>query len=118
PGEAGGQSLADDERGFGLKRVEQADEVADQVEDRVLIERLRPVARAVAAHVGRYGMKTGCCERTYLVAPGIPGFRKAVAEQHQRPFALLGNVEMDAVCLNQSLRWFAHVFGPSCALAM
>jgi hypothetical protein len=90
--------------------VEQADEVADQMEDRVLIDRLRPVALAIAAHIGRDRMKTRRGERRNLMTPGIPGFGKAVAHQHQRPLTLLDDIEADAVGLDQSLRWFAHAF--------
>jgi len=50
--------VADDDGGRGIERVEQAHEVADQMEDRVLVDRLRPVAFAVAAHVGRHGVET------------------------------------------------------------
>ena len=102
--------MADDDGGRGLERIEQADEVADQMKDRVLIDRLGCVALAVTAHVGGHGVEARRGEGANLMAPGIPGFGKAVAEQHQRSLALLGDVEADAVALDRSLGRFAHVF--------
>jgi hypothetical protein len=52
--------MADDDGSLGPERVEQAHHIADQMEDGVLIDRLRPVALAVAAHVGGYGVKARC----------------------------------------------------------
>jgi len=46
---------------------------------------LRAVALAVAAHVGGDGVEACRGKRANLMAPGIPGFGKAVAQQHQRP---------------------------------
>src|SRR5215211_8712323 len=78
------------------------------MEDCVLVDRFRPIALAIAAHIGRHRVKTRGSERGNLVAPGIPGFRKAVAEQHQRPAALFGDVEANAVALDYPLRRLAH----------
>ena len=70
---------------LGAQGVEQTHHVADQMEERVLVDRLRPIGPAVAAHVGRHGAESGLGERAELMAPGIPGFGKTVAEQDQRP---------------------------------
>jgi hypothetical protein len=48
-------------------------------------------------------MEAGGCEGRKLMAPRIPGLGKAVTQQHRRPFALLGNVQMNAVRLNCSM---------------
>jgi len=81
--------MADNESCGRFQRVEQARQVADQMEDGILIDRLGGVALAIAAHVQRDGVEAGGGERVDLVAPGIPGFRKAVAHQHEGPLALL-----------------------------
>jgi hypothetical protein len=47
-------------------------------------------------------------KRAELVAPGIPGFGKAMAQKHQRPLALLGDMEADAVRFDGALRGFVH----------
>ncbi len=105
--------MADNDGGRGFECIEQADEVADQMKDRVLIDRLGCVALAVTAHVGGNGAEARRGEGANLMAPGIPGLGKAVAEQHQRPFALFGDVEADAVALDHSLGRFAHVLSRS-----
>src|SRR5207244_11187371 len=85
------------------------DEIADEMKDRVLIDRLGAIALAVAAHVRRDRMKTGRSQRIKLVAPGVPALRKAVAEQHERALAELGDVQADAVGLDHTLGRLAHV---------
>jgi hypothetical protein len=49
-------------------------------------------------------------KRANLVPPRIPGLGKAMGQQHQRPLALLGDVETDAVAFDNSLLWFVHLF--------
>src|SRR5437016_3246963 len=109
PGDVGAPIMADDHGGPGLERIEQAHEIADQMKDRVLIYRLGYLALAVAAHIRCYGVEARCGERADLVAPGIPGFGKTVAQEHQRSLTLLGDVEADAVALDYSLGRLAHV---------
>lgn len=101
--------MPDDDGVLRLEGVEHADEIADHVEDRVLIDRFGPVTLPIAAHVGCDRVVAGRRQRLELVAPGVPAFRKAVAEQHHRPLALLGDVEADAVRLDPPLRRLAHV---------
>jgi hypothetical protein len=100
--------MADHDRVLRLQRIQEADEIADQMEDGVLIDRLRLVALAVAAHVRGDHMEAGRGERIDLVTPGIPAFRKAVAQQHRRALALLDDIQADAVGLNDPLDRFAH----------
>lgn len=101
--------MPDDDSVLRLERVEHADEIADHVEDGVLIDRFGPVALAVAAHVGRDRVVAGRRQRLELVAPGVPAFRKAVAEQNHWTLAPLGDIEVDAVDLDRPLRRLAHV---------
>src|SRR5260370_1706487 len=75
----------------------------------VLVDRLGCVALAIAAHVRRHRVEARRGERFDLMTPGIPGFGKAVAHQRRWPFALFGDVEADAVALDDSVRWCAHV---------
>ena len=107
PGHRRAPVVAGDHRLLGTERIEQADHVADQVQQRVLVDRLRAVGLAVAAHVGRDGVVAGLRQRGELVAPGIPGLRKAVAQQHQRPVA------RSAMCMRMPLvstvRWFGSL---------
>ena len=55
--------VAGDDRGRLAERVEQPDHVADQMEQRVLVDRLRRVGLAVAAHVGRHRVVAGIGQR-------------------------------------------------------
>ena len=55
-------------------------------------------ARATeAAHVGRNRAKSRRRERNELMPPRIPDLRPAMAHQHQRPFAVFGDVHLDPV---------------------
>ena len=101
-----------DDHGFALaKRVQQPDHVADQVEHRVLVDRLGGVGLSVAAHVGRHDPVAGLGQGNELVPPRVPRLRKAVAEQHERALARLGQVHLDAVRLDALVLDLDH--GPS-----
>ena len=52
-----------DDRLLGTQGVEQTDHVANQMKERVLVDRLGAIGPAVAAHVGCYGMEPGLGER-------------------------------------------------------
>ena len=67
------------------------------VELGVPVDGLGLVGLAVAAHVGRDGMVAGRGERGELMPPRVPRLGEAVAEQHERALALLGDVHADAV---------------------
>ena len=86
PGDGGTPIVADDDGGGRMKRVEEAHHVADQVEDRVLVDGVRPVALALAAHVRCHGVESGRGERPELVAPGVRRLGKAVALEHKGPW--------------------------------
>ena len=59
-----------DNRGRALlERVHEPDDVADQVEDAVRVDRLGTIGLAVAALVGRDDAETRLRERRYLMAP-------------------------------------------------
>ena len=51
---------------------------------------------AIAPHIHRHRTIARVCDRLHLVAPGIPGFREAVAHQDQWP-GFPRNHEMDAL---------------------
>ena len=74
----------------------------------VLVDRIRAVGLAVAAHIGRDGVESSFGQRRQLVAPRIPGFGKAVAQQDQRTLALLGQVHADAVGLDGAVPQPGH----------
>ena len=113
PGHRRAPVVPGDHRRSLAERVEQADHVADQVQERVLLDLLRRVGLAVAAHVGRDGVEAGLGQGAELVAPGVPGFGKAVAEDDERP------APCSATCMRMPLvstkRCVGSVIGPLAA---
>ena len=105
--------MPDDDGGRRTQGIENADHVADEMQDRVLVDRLRRIALAVAAHIGGDDAEAGGSERIDLMPPREPGFRKTVHQQHQRPLALLGDVEVDAIAFDNALRFGVFIFSIS-----
>jgi len=64
--------VTDDDCGRSAEGIENAYHVADKMEDRVLVDRLRRVALAIAAHVGGDDPEAGGSKRIDLMAPGEP----------------------------------------------
>src|SRR5215471_1762126 len=58
-------------------------------------------------------VEAGAGERVELVAPGVPGFGKAVTHDDERPHPLLGHVHADAVRLDRAVLELAHGRFPS-----
>jgi len=77
--------------------VDEADDIPDQLEDVVRLYRFGPVGAPVAALIGGNGVKSRIGQGRQLVSPAISQLRKAVAQDHQRAFPLLGDVHGDAV---------------------
>jgi hypothetical protein len=100
--------MARDDRLRDIECIQQADHVAYEVQQRVLIDRFRCLAIAIAAHVRRDRTKSCVGERRQLVAPGIPGLRKAMAKDDWWPIALLRDMQVDAVGLDCPMRDAAH----------
>ena len=91
-----------DDRGRALaKRVHESDDIAGEMKNAVSVDRLGAIGLAVAALVGGDDAEAGLRERRYLMAPRIPGFRKAVAQNDQRPLAGLDVVHPDTVGLTK-----------------
>jgi hypothetical protein len=82
--------MAGDHRCLGAQCVKQAHHVANQVQECVILDLVWPVGFAIATHVGRHDLEPRLRERLELMAPGVPGLRKAVTENDQRSRALLG----------------------------
>ena len=85
-----------------------AGDVLDEVEHPVRVERERLGRAPVAAYVDGDRMVAGLGEGRQLVAPGVPGLGEAVHEQHQRPRALLGDVDATGRDVDQAMRDRAH----------
>ena len=91
--------VADDDRGVDAARVEQADDVADEMELRVLVDARGHVGGAVAALVGREHVVAGVTQCLQLVTPRVPALGESVAEHDGGPVVGpgVGDVHADAV---------------------
>ena len=76
PGDAGAPIMPDDDGGRRTQRIKDADHVADEMQDRVLVDRLRRVTLAVAAHIGGDNTEAGGSKRVDLVPPREPGLQE------------------------------------------
>ena len=80
--------VADEDRLVDLEMIEQADEIASQMLDVVVLDRLGPVGRAIAALVRRDHANAGLAQRLDLVTPGERELRPAMAQHHRRRVGL------------------------------
>ena len=101
-----------DDRLFFTERVEEADDIAGQMKQRVLVDRLRPVGLAIAAHIGRHRVEPGRRQRGQLMPPGVPALGKTVAHDDERAFTLLGDVHANAVRLDIPMSDLARCHRP------
>src|SRR5262249_31245654 len=90
------------------QRIDEANNVSDQIEDVVRLNRFRSVGLSVAALVGGNRSEPCLRERGNLMAPGIPGFGPSVAHHDQRAAALLNIVHPDAVGVVETMSKFSH----------
>lgn len=77
--------------------MDEADDVADQMELGIGADVPRGVRSPVAALVGRHGRVATLGKCWKLMPPGVLGLGEAVAEDHQRTLAGFGNVHVDAI---------------------
>jgi hypothetical protein len=77
--------VAHDDGRLRPDRVEDADDVAHEVELRVVLDRGRRRRGAVAPLVGGDDVPAGVRERPELVAPRPPALREPVQQQDDRP---------------------------------
>ena len=66
------------------------------------IDRRGRGAAAVTAHIHRDGAVAAFRQGRQLMAPRVPGFGKAVHQEHERAMALLGNADVYAVGAERS----------------
>ena len=93
-----------------VERVEQADDVADEMQLRVLVDRLGRIGLAVAALVGRDDVVARIAERVELVSPRVPALGEAVTQHDDRSVGRprLGDVHSDPVGVDEAVRDIGH----------
>ena len=99
PGDRRAPVVPHDDRPLGAHRVEHAQRVADVVQERVVLDRVRCTRAGVAALVGRHGVEARCGQGGELVTPRVPALGEAVQQEHGRAVdgACLGDVQVKAV---------------------
>src|SRR5262245_24446690 len=100
--------MAGDHRRLFPECIHEADHVADQMKERVLIDLVGAVAFAVAAHVRCDDVKSGVTERRQLVAPRVPALGETVTENDERTRTLLGDSQANPVRLDHPVLNLAH----------
>jgi hypothetical protein len=89
--------MADNDGPLFSERCNQRHHVADVVEDAVGIDIGRCAGSAETPHIRCCDMETRSRYRRDLMPPRIGQFRPAMAEQHQRTFALFQQKDLDPV---------------------
>jgi hypothetical protein len=89
--------VAHDRRRIDSQTVDQTDDITNQVQDVVGLDRLGFVGLAKAALIGRDDAETRRRKRGYLMAVRVLGFGPSMAQHHQPPGALLYIMHPDAV---------------------
>lgn len=79
------------------KPLDKPNDVANQMKDGVVIDRLRCISSAVAPLIRRHNSVTGIRQRMDLMPPGIPGLGKPMTEHHKRSTPGLNIVHIDPV---------------------
>ncbi len=90
--------------------VEETDDVSDEVELRVRLDRFGGVGLAVPSLVGRDDVVAGIGQRAELVAPRVPALGESVAQHDERAVgrARLGDVHADAVGVDEAVGDVGH----------
>jgi hypothetical protein len=89
---------------FNAQRIEEPNHIADEVQQRVLVDRFRVVGLTVASHIKRDSMESRRRQRGKLMSPRVPGFWKAVAQDNKRSIALFGEMKMNPICDDGAMR--------------
>src|ERR1700739_3397528 len=100
--------MTNDHCRFFSQSVQQTDQVADEMQQAVLIDAVRPVGLAVAAHIRRYHVESGRSQEPGLVKPGVPRFGESVAKKYGWTSPLLNHMHADAVCLDKPMDRFVR----------
>jgi hypothetical protein len=86
-----------DDRLWYFKRIEHADNVADQMKERELLNGLGTVRLTVASHIRGDGVETRVGECNKLMPPRVPRLREPMTHNHKRAGPCLSDVHIDAV---------------------
>ena len=100
--------MASDHRLLDAERIQQADHVAEMMQQGITVDLLRRISLSVATHVGREPTEAGRGQRAQLMAPGIPELGKPVAQHDERTLPRFGHMHPDAVGLDGAMRHFCH----------
>ena len=103
--------MAGDDRGGGVEDIEEADDVADEMELRVLIDRLGGIGLPVAALVGRNDVVARVAERAdagVATSTSSPESRGTARRAARLPGPGSGDVHLDPVGVDETVRDLGH----------
>src|SRR5712671_3272470 len=103
PCDWGAPVMAGDDRLRSSETIEQPYHVTDEMEQRVLINRLGAVGPTIATHVWGHCPEPGLGKSGELMTPRVPGLGKPMAEQDERPFALLCHMHVYSVGVDEAV---------------
>jgi hypothetical protein len=90
--------------------MDQSNYIAGQLENVICLDWLRPIGLPVATLIWSHHMEACISECGHLMPPGIPALREAMAEDRQRPLALLDEVHLNAIGVDESVVYCCHGF--------
>src|SRR3954468_22665231 len=96
PGDRAAPVMPDDRRRIDPERIQQTDQIADEMELAVRLDLRRRVGLAVAPLIRSDDPIARVTKRLELMAPRIPALRKPVTQQHRRPVDRTGGGRMHA----------------------
>jgi hypothetical protein len=102
PGDICAPIVTDHDRATLVEGGYERDHVADEVEDRVGLDRGRRARFAIAAHIRRDDAVSRRGEKGNLSAPGIRELRPAVTKEHERPDALFDDSHVEVIDFDAS----------------
>ena len=109
--------MTGDHRLLSAQGADETHNIADVMDNRVLLHLLGTVAPPITAQVGSHRAEPSLRQRPELMTPGIPALGKAMAEDDERAFTLFGHVQADAVRLDHAMRHLGHRrIHPGCGL--
>jgi hypothetical protein len=104
--------MADNDRTLLAQGMDETDDIPRQLEDMIHLDGLRLVGLAITTLVWCHHVVPCLRERRQLVAPGVPALWKAVAQDDQRSFALLGDVHPDTIRVDEPVAYLYHHCAP------
>jgi hypothetical protein len=90
--------------------MNQPDDIARKLKNVVCLNGLWLIGLSVTPQIWRNNVKSSFCDRTNLMPPSVPAFRKPMTQDDKIASTLFSNMHFDAVCLNEAMIYGLHHF--------